>query len=193
MWASANPAAPSRRFQWFTRATRKRWNLVPPERKVLSFVLADADEGMSVDEVSQRIEKQTSLRAVTGEQFEWITMWYYMRNTGIPFNFGITVILGFIVGTAIAAQAFYLFTIENIKQYGGTQGDGRGQLEPDGNDFAASPVGERYRFPVLASARRPGSARSPIRRAPSLLFTCRPRCLWGPPWPSAASAYFRAC
>jgi putative ABC transport system permease protein len=63
---------------------------------------------------------------VTGEQFEWITMWYYMRNTGIPFNFGITVVLGFIVGTAIAAQTFYLFTIENIKQYGALKAMGAG-------------------------------------------------------------------
>jgi putative ABC transport system permease protein len=49
-----------------------------------------------------------------------------MRKTGIPFNFGITVALGFIVGTAIAAQTFYLFTIENIKQYGALKAMGAG-------------------------------------------------------------------
>ena len=34
--------------------------------------------------------------------------------------------LGFIVGTAIAAQTFYLFTIENIKQYGALKAMGAG-------------------------------------------------------------------
>ena len=111
----------SRTFQTFpvvyTRYSQAL-EFVPPERKVLSFVLAEVKPGQDVDTVCRRIEAQTGLRAVTGEQFEWITMVYFMKKTGIPFNFGITVALGFIVGTAIAAQTFYLFTIENIKQYG---------------------------------------------------------------------------
>ena len=101
---------------------------VPPERKVLSFVLAQAVQGKDVEAVCRRIERQTGLRAVTGEQFEWITMHYFMAKTGIPFNFGITVALGFIVGTAIAAQTFYLFTIENIKQYGALKAMGASNL-----------------------------------------------------------------
>ena len=101
---------------------------VPPERKVLSFVLAQGEEGLPVDEVCRRIEKQTGLRAVTQDQFAWMTMWYFMEKTGIPFNFGITVALGFVVGTAIAAQTFYLFTIENIKQYGALKAMGAGNL-----------------------------------------------------------------
>jgi putative ABC transport system permease protein len=43
---------------------------------------------------------------------------YYLENTGIPINFGITVTLGFIVGGAIAGQTFYLFTLENLKHFG---------------------------------------------------------------------------
>jgi putative ABC transport system permease protein len=119
----------SRTFQTFpvvyTRYSQAL-QYVPPERKVLSFVLADAERGADVDEVCRRIEKQTGLRAVTGKQFEWITMVYFLKKTGIPFNFGITVALGFIVGTAIAAQTFYLFTIENIKQYGALKAMGAG-------------------------------------------------------------------
>jgi putative ABC transport system permease protein len=121
----------SRTFQTFpvvyTRYSQAL-EFVPPERKVLSFVLAEAQEAVSVKEVCRRIEAQTGLRAMTGEQFEWITMKYFMEKTGIPFNFGITVALGFIVGTAIAAQTFYLFTIENIKQYGALKAMGAGNL-----------------------------------------------------------------
>jgi len=121
----------SRTFQTFpvvyTRYSQAL-EYVPPERKVLSFVLAEAEKGANVDEVCLRIQQQTGLRAVTGDQFEWITMVYFMRKTGIPFNFGITVLLGFVVGTAIAAQTFYLFTIENIKQYGALKAMGAGNL-----------------------------------------------------------------
>ena len=43
---------------------------------------------------------------------------YYMVYTGIPINFGITAFLGFLVGTAIAGQTFYNFTLENLRQFG---------------------------------------------------------------------------
>ena len=33
-------------------------------------------------------------------------------------NFGITVALGFIVGAAVVGQTFYIFVIENLRQFG---------------------------------------------------------------------------
>jgi len=98
---------------------------VPRERKVLSFVLAQPEEGLSAEEVCRRIEEHTrksadkpGLRALTRKQFMDLTMNYYLQRTGIPINFGITVALGFVVGAAIAGQTFYLFTVENLKQFG---------------------------------------------------------------------------
>jgi putative ABC transport system permease protein len=85
---------------------------------VLSFVLADAAPGVDPREVCHRIEAQTGLQALTRTDFLWKTIVYYLRKTGIPVNFGITVLLGFLVGTAIAGQTFYLFTVENIRQFG---------------------------------------------------------------------------
>ena len=90
----------------------------PPERKVLSFVLAEAEPGLAEAEVCRRIEERTGLQALTRSQFIWKTIRYYLQKTGIPVNFGITVFLGFLVGTAIAGQTFYLFTVENIRQFG---------------------------------------------------------------------------
>jgi putative ABC transport system permease protein len=91
---------------------------VPQERKTLTFILAKADESTPPAAVCQNITDQTGLRAETNDQFFWTTIDYYMKRTGIPINFGITVMLGFVVGCAIAGQTFYLFTIENIKQFG---------------------------------------------------------------------------
>jgi putative ABC transport system permease protein len=90
----------------------------PPERKVLSFVLAEAAPGIAAEEVCRRITADTGLQALTKRQFVRKTILYYLAKTGIPVNFAITVLLGFIVGTAIAGQTFYLFTVENIRQFG---------------------------------------------------------------------------
>ena len=89
----------------------------PQERKIMSFILANPQPGLSAEVVCQRIQAQTGLQALTSDQFAWKTITYYMEKTGIPINFGITVLLGFIVGTAIAGQTFYLFTVENLKQF----------------------------------------------------------------------------
>lgn len=91
---------------------------VPQERKVLSFVLAQSKPGSNPEKVCQAIERQTGLRAISPREFSWKTMKYYLTRTGIPINFGTTVLLGFLVGTAIAGQTFYLFTLENLRQFG---------------------------------------------------------------------------
>jgi putative ABC transport system permease protein len=90
----------------------------PRERNLMPFVLVKARPGVPLPELSQRIARQTDLLALTGPEFAYRTIDYYLAYTGIPVNFGITVLLGFIVGVAIAGQTFYLFTIENLKQFG---------------------------------------------------------------------------
>ncbi len=88
------------------------------ERRSLSFVLAKTEEGVPLEEVCRRIEEQTGLMAMSPSEFAWRTIAYYLIQTGIPVNFGITVLLGFVIGAAIAGQTFYLFTIDNLKQFG---------------------------------------------------------------------------
>jgi putative ABC transport system permease protein len=91
---------------------------VPRERNLMSFVLVKPQQGLEAKEVSRRIQEQTGLLALTQEEFFWKTIGYFLGSTGIPVNFGITICLGFIIGVAIAGQTFYLFTIENLKQFG---------------------------------------------------------------------------
>jgi putative ABC transport system permease protein len=90
----------------------------PRERKLLSFVLVKANPGVDLTVLSERITEQTGLAAFTNWDFSWKTIMYFMKYTGIPINFGIAVILGFLVGTAIAGQTFYNFTLDNLKQFG---------------------------------------------------------------------------
>ncbi len=121
----------SRTFQTFP-VMYTRFNqavqFAPAERKVLSFILAEPQPGVSVEQACRRITEQTGLQAISRQQFTEKTIWYFMKETGIPLNFGITVLLGFIVGTAIAGQTFYLFTVENLKQFGALKAMGTSNL-----------------------------------------------------------------
>jgi len=101
---------------------------VPHERRTLSYVLAKAKDGLSVEDVIQRIQTQTGLGAFTAEEFGWKTMLWVLKNTGIGINFGTTILLGFIVGMAIAGQTFYLFTVENLRQFGALKAMGASTL-----------------------------------------------------------------
>lgn len=90
----------------------------PPQRKMLSFILAAPSAGLSAQDVSARIAAETGLRAYTENEFMWSTIWWYVANTGIPINVGVLVLLGFIVGIAISGQTFYSFVLENTRNLG---------------------------------------------------------------------------
>ncbi len=68
------------------------------ERTQLSFLIARPAPGVTPKELT--------------------ALGYYLRNTGIPVNFGITIGVALVVGTVVAGQTFYLFTVDNLKQFG---------------------------------------------------------------------------
>jgi len=91
---------------------------VPPATRMIPFVLAKSAPGTDAAVVARMINERTGLRAFSKPDFMWTTMMYYLAHTGVPINFGTTVILGFVIGCAVAGQTFYLFTVENLKQFG---------------------------------------------------------------------------
>ncbi len=93
-------------------------NFVPGTRNRLSFVLAGVSEGETPQGVAARIEEETGLKALPREDFAQSGIDFIIQNTGIPTNFGITVVLGFVVGVAIVGLTFSLFIRDNIKQFG---------------------------------------------------------------------------
>ena len=107
----------------------------PASRKMLSAVLAAPIEGMTPDAAAKEIMRSTGLRAYVNrgfggnpDDFNTSTVWWYVRNTGIPISFGTTVIIGFIVGTAISCQTFYAFVLDNLKHLGALKAMGMSNL-----------------------------------------------------------------
>ncbi|MEK0447350.1 MAG: hypothetical protein RLZZ399_2671 [Verrucomicrobiota bacterium] len=87
----------------------------PPQRKQLSFVLVQPQPEVPVSTVLERINRVHGLRAFHSQDFARRTILWYFKNTGIPISFGVVVILGVVVGVAIAGQTFYLFVHENLR------------------------------------------------------------------------------
>ena len=109
-------------FTTYSRAT----TFAPKERKLLTFVLVKAKAGVDQKALCQRIRKTTSMAAYTKEEFKQLTFDYFIKYTGIPVNFGISIALGFIVGTAIAGQTFYNFALDNLRHFGALKAMGAG-------------------------------------------------------------------
>jgi putative ABC transport system permease protein len=90
----------------------------PATRRTLSMVLVKADPSVPIAELQRRIAAETELSVYTPREFAWMTIEFWMKQTGIPINFGIAIALGFLVGVAIAGQMFYNFTLDNLKYFG---------------------------------------------------------------------------
>ncbi|MBL9000598.1 MAG: ABC transporter permease [Phycisphaerae bacterium] len=101
-------------YTTYGRATQ----FAPKERKQLTFIIVKANPGVSIDDLCRRIGTETGLAAYTQDQFRWKTIMHYIRNTGIPINFGIAVGLGLLIGTIITGFMFYSFTVDNLRYFG---------------------------------------------------------------------------
>ncbi len=92
--------------------------MAPATRRMMTYVLVKARDGEDPEAVAAEISKINGIKAMTRKQFTDYTYDYWFEQTGIPVNFGTAVLLGFIVGTAIAGQTFYNFTLDNLKYFG---------------------------------------------------------------------------
>ncbi len=100
-------------YTTYERAT----SFVPSQRKLLSFIIAHSKPGIDPKTVCENIKMQTGFAAYTAKELKWLTILYYVKYTGIFINFGIAIILGFIIGMAIAGQTLYNFTVDNLPYF----------------------------------------------------------------------------
>src|SRR3989449_8458417 len=87
----SDASAPFQSFPFLHTRYSQALGFVGRERNLLSFVLAKPVAGLSTGEVGHRIEAATGLKARSNEEFSWDAFRFYLRNTGIPVNFGIKI------------------------------------------------------------------------------------------------------
>jgi len=100
----------------YTTYTRAR-GFALPQRKTMSFVLAKAEPGSDVEALAKRIRDETGLAAYSASAFKEMSLWYFIRNTGILINFGMITLVGFLVGAVVSGIMFFNFTQDNLRHF----------------------------------------------------------------------------
>ncbi|MGQ0629352.1 MAG: ABC transporter permease [Phycisphaerales bacterium] len=90
---------------------------VPLGRNRLTYILVKVKPGVAVGEVQRAINGLPGIAAFTPEELHTRTVNFILVETGIGINFGITVLLGMVIGLAVSAAIFYQFTSENARNY----------------------------------------------------------------------------
>ena len=91
--------------------------MAPQERKSLTYILVKVKPGLDVQRVAQDIHNIVGVNAIASADFETISRDYLFDKTGILVNFGMTILLGFIIGVLVAGQTLYAFMVEHTKYF----------------------------------------------------------------------------
>lgn len=92
----------------------------------IQFIAAKTRKGSDIQEILNQINSNPKVLGLTSDGLKSRIAEHFLK-TGILINFGISVLLGMIIGFSIAGQIFYMFTIQNlgfyalIKSLGGTK------------------------------------------------------------------------
>lgn len=84
-----------------------------------TFVLVKLEPGVNVNLVVEKLrETMSGVDVYTKKDFSEKTRRYWRVQTGIGIGIGVTVLLGFIVGTVIVGQTIYSSTMEHLREFG---------------------------------------------------------------------------
>jgi putative ABC transport system permease protein len=106
----------------------------------VSFVLAKAMDGHDPQQVAQAIERQTGLKARSSRGFAAEIIIWMLRYSGVAEFFGVTILMGVVIGVAVVGQTFYLFSVENVKQFATLKAIGIGNRSVLGMIFLQASV-----------------------------------------------------
>ena len=112
---NALPRFPPRPLIYTTYHNADR--ILLPERKRLTFVLANAAPGISRERLAQRIQDRTGLRARTRAEFKEDTVHWYLVNSEDVGDMAAMLYLAMAVGFGVTGVMLYMFTEESMTQY----------------------------------------------------------------------------
>jgi putative ABC transport system permease protein len=83
----------------------------------VTYVLARTADGQDPETIAERIGRTTGLQACSRNGFVDQTQEWVLAYSGVAENFGVTILMGIVIGVAIVGQTFYMFSVENLKQF----------------------------------------------------------------------------
>jgi len=82
----------------------------------IQYIAAQTNKETNISTVLDQIDANPNLIGLTGAQMKKRMADHFLK-TGILINFGLSVLLGMIIGFSIAGQIFYMMTIHNLSYY----------------------------------------------------------------------------
>lgn len=113
--AKALPRYPPKPLMYTTLSNAAQ--MLPPERHLLTFVLAKAAPGVSLQELAARIEAQTGLKARSSEDFKADTVYWLLRNSEDVGDMSSMVSIAMLVGFGVTGVMLYMFTTDSLRHY----------------------------------------------------------------------------
>ncbi|MGH9612264.1 MAG: FtsX-like permease family protein [Bryobacteraceae bacterium] len=113
--AKALPRYPPQPLIYTTLSNVSR--ILPPERHIITFVLAKAAKGVSPRELAARIEAQTGLRARSSDDFKADTVDWLLINSEDVGDMASMVSIAMLVGFGVTGVMLYMFTTDSLRQY----------------------------------------------------------------------------
>jgi putative ABC transport system permease protein len=89
----------------------------PQVENRLSMIMVKLENKDQMGRVCRAINGLPDITALRSDDFRWKSMQFILFRTAIGLNFGITALLGFIVGLVLATTAFYQFTSDNLPYF----------------------------------------------------------------------------
>lgn len=82
------------------------------------FILVKVAPGHDLKEVARRLAEIRDVDVYTKEQYALKTKLYWTAETGMGLGFGITILMGIVVGMVIVGQTIYTATVEHLREFG---------------------------------------------------------------------------
>jgi putative ABC transport system permease protein len=113
--AEALPRYPPQPLMYTTLSNAAR--MLPPERHLLTFVLAKAAPGVSPRKLATHIEEQTGLKARSSDDFKGDTVDWLLLNSEDVGDMASMVSIAMLVGLGVTGVMLYMFTTDSLKEY----------------------------------------------------------------------------
>lgn len=112
--AMSDASAPFTGFPILHMARTTTMMLRQAEERDTTFIVGAYKPGADVAAVERSLRERFGLKALTAEGFMKSSRDYYAAQ-GIPLLFGLTIVIGLVVGTVITGQTFMMFVKENSR------------------------------------------------------------------------------
>jgi putative ABC transport system permease protein len=93
------------------------------------FILVKVAPGYDVASVAEALRAVKGVDIYTRGQYSLKTRLYWTIETGMGFSFGLTILMGIVVGMVIVGQTIYTATVQHLREFGTLKAIGAGNRD----------------------------------------------------------------